>query len=650
MSTRTLSAVVVTAVLAWAVCASAGEIHQAIRDGNRDLVRQLIAQDPSLVSAPDENPTRDLPLHTAALTGDVAVAETLVAAGAAVDGGDADDSTPLDVAAMNGQREMVTFLIGAGADVNHRDNNGAYSLSFAAFGNQPEIVAQLLESGADLAFTNANGITLLHAAAARGLDDFYTILLADGADVDATTHDGDTPLHWAARWQQVAMIERLVADGADVAIRNEHGQTALMASGFQGEVPVAEALLAAGADPDAVDENGSGALMYAAWRGRADYAAALLAGGADPDRRDANGATPLISAARGGHSELVAVLLGAGAKVDIQENRYGCTALHAAAIAGYADIVAELLAHDANPMIADWEGRTPLELAEQYDQKHAAADLVACGAVRRRSDGPPANPGACCRVDSGEAAVWYLGHSAWAVKTDRHLLVFDYWDQGREPDDPCLCNGHIVPAELADLNVAVFVSHEHGDHYDPSIFAWREQIPAIDYYLGCRPADADGLPYHYVGPRETRTIDGMQISTITSNDSGVGWVIDVDGIQIYHAGDHANRQQDFSGPYRAEIDHLAAAGVRPDLAFMPISGCGFGDQEAVKLGVHYALENLRPAVFLPMHAGNNSYRYQEFVGDCRGKYPLTKMVAVQNRGDHFLYSGGEIGQQASLTR
>ena len=40
---------------------------------------------------------------------------------------------------------------------------------------------------------------------------------------------------------------------------------------------------------------------------------------------------------------------------------------------------------------------------------------------------------------------------------------------------------------------------------------------------------------------------------------------------VVAAGDHANRQQDFSGPYQAEIEYLAAAGVKPDLAFMRIS-------------------------------------------------------------------------------
>ena len=62
----------------------------------------------------------------------------------------------------------------------------------------------------------------------------------------------------------------------------------------------------------------------------------------------------------------------------------------------------------------------------------------------------------------------------------------------------------------------------------------------------------------------------------------------------------------------------------------PISGCGFGDQEAVRLGVRYALEKLQPKVFIPLHALNNEYRYREFIEANGGDYPLIRMVAPKN--------------------
>ena len=47
---------------------------------------------------------------------------------------------------------------------------------------------------------------------------------------------------------------------------------------------------------------------------------------------------------------------------------------------------------------------------------------------------------------AGQAVVWYLGHSGWAVKTRNHLLVFDYWKSDAAPDEPALANGAIQPA------------------------------------------------------------------------------------------------------------------------------------------------------------------------------------------------------------
>jgi len=239
-----------------------------------------------------------------------------------------------------------------------------------------------------------------------------------------------------------------------------------------------------------------------------------------------------------------------------------------------------------------------------------------------------------------EASVWYLGHSGWAVRTKNHLLVFDYAPFVPPCDEPSLANGHINHEEIAGARVDVFASHAHGDHYSPAVFDWRDQVKKITYVFGFRPDSASG--YEFVGPRDTRKIDGMKVSAIESNDSGAGFLVEVDGVTILHPGDHANRRRDFSGPYKAEIDWLAGLGVRPDIAFLPIAGCGFGDQEAVRLGVEYALETLEPAVFFPMHGGTNSGRYRDFISQCEDRFPKTRMIAVENRGDHYLYKKGKI--------
>ena len=74
--------------LSLAVPVMAGEIHLAAAGGDLDKVKDLLAGDATLISAPNQNATRDLPLHSAATDGQLEVIRFLVESGA--------DSTPTE--------------------------------------------------------------------------------------------------------------------------------------------------------------------------------------------------------------------------------------------------------------------------------------------------------------------------------------------------------------------------------------------------------------------------------------------------------------------------------------------------------------------------------------------------------------------------
>ncbi len=76
---------------------------------------------------------------------------------------------------------------------------------------------------------------------------------------------------------------------------------------------------------------------------------------------------------------------------------------------------------------------------------------------------------------------------------------------------------------------------------------------------------------------------------------------------------------------------------------LPVSGCNFGDQVAVKIGTEYTLETLKPKLFLPMHAGRTStMRYRDFINELGDRFPQTRTQTLYAAGDHFIYRNGKV--------
>ena len=88
------------------------------------------------------------------------------------------------------------------------------------------------------------------------------------------------------------------------------------------------------------------------------------------------------------------------------------------------------------------------------------------------------------KSSSNEVIVWYLGHCGYAIKTENHLLIFDYIELEEQPNERALDKGFVDPEEIKDLNVSVFVTHSHVDHYDEIIFSWEKVVKNIRYFFG----------------------------------------------------------------------------------------------------------------------------------------------------------------------
>jgi ankyrin repeat protein len=374
---------------AWLVLpAFAGELHVAVRAGDIDQVRQLLAQgakvnerdtlggsalhdacwggDVKMVrllldhKADPNLPHKEggsTPLHYAIITNHPDIVTLLLARGAKLNAVSGSGSTALHLAASRGYAGIVALLLEKGMDVNLADASGATPLEEAAWKGERDVVALLLKHKA------APGKALIPAAA-RGHADVVKLLLDAGVDPTAAV-DGATALGEAVKFKQLEVTKLLLATkaGADPETRNKLlGQAVI-----RGDEPIVRLFL------DHGDSARTPYLLHdAALKGHLEVAALLLERGADPKGRNAQGATALHDAALAGHAAMVALLIKSGAPVNAQESETHATPLHHAASFGRIEVVRLLLEQGADPSIKNKAGETALQAALAQGHMEAA--------------------------------------------------------------------------------------------------------------------------------------------------------------------------------------------------------------------------------------------------------------------------------------
>jgi ankyrin repeat protein len=229
--------------------ALAGPIHDAARKGDLKKVNALIQADPKVVNEKDGD--GNTPLHVAALHGELAVAQALVAAGADVNaknteapflpgdlwsvisssnhqdpvvllkvqGVNAADNkngyTPLDLAAFSVRyMPMVKFLIDKGADVNSSSAAGASPLFWAIMRQQKDEVQYLVDHGANVNAADAYGDTMLDMVLHLQYTSMIPILLTKNVDLNAVDQSGHRPLTYALQMDDHRWADQLRKKGA----------------------------------------------------------------------------------------------------------------------------------------------------------------------------------------------------------------------------------------------------------------------------------------------------------------------------------------------------------------------------------------------------------------------------------------------------
>ncbi len=236
-------------------------------------------------------------------------------------------------------------------------------------------------------------------------------------------------------------------------------------------------------------------------------------------------------------------------------------------------------------------------------------------------------------LGTGQAVVWYLYHSGWAVKSKKHLLIFDYIEPPSPPAERSLGAGVVSPEEISGQNVTVFVSHSHSDHYDPIIDKWRTSVPKIQYVWGWEGAGfAEDI--HFGRERQTSNLDGIEILNVHHEFDGIpesAFLVKVDGLTIFFAGDHGHSKGLENPAFKSNLDYLVKQAPDLDLFFTPTFG-----------GEMSAIEILKPRAVFPMHDGGREEQYNR-IAERLKKAGFEGSVGAASRGGNvFLYSEGRL--------
>jgi len=335
-----------------------------------------------------------------AYKGDLSRVKSLIANGKAQEKLE-QDLTLLHAAAVGGQTAIVDLLLANGLNVRSKTQAGYTALHYAVAGNHREVAELLLAKGADVN-TEPGRQTPLHWAIREQHKDMIDWLLARGANPNA---DGGswwaTPLHWAVWWEDIETAVILVSHGGDIHLVTQtfpysplldsvlKGQRAMVealvaktgdtraakwaplhATVVSGDIQAIEDLLAQGADVNAKGEQGWSALHLAAVFGHKDIAELLIEKGADVNAKSGatlrdEDITALHGACRHGQKGVAELLIAKGADVNAK-SKNGYTPLHVAVREGYRDVAELLIANGADINAKDDKGQAASSLAREH--------------------------------------------------------------------------------------------------------------------------------------------------------------------------------------------------------------------------------------------------------------------------------------------
>lgn len=206
--------------------------------------------------------------------------------------------------------------------------------------------------------------------------------------------------------------------------------------------------------------------------------------------------------------------------------------------------------------------------------------------------------------------IYHIHHSCFIVETDSSFLIFDYFKNKKDPREDFDFTKLLDNIFKSPKSLYVFSSHSHQDHYNSKILSWSREKEQTYYILSSdiKLYGSGSINNLYTATQnEEFKINNLKINTFGSTDEGISFLINIDGMNIFHAGDlnwwkwpddTPEEEKEMESAFKAVIDDIAGINADIDIAFFPVDK---RLEDNYLCGGQYFIEKLNPKVFIPMH-------------------------------------------------
>ena len=135
----------------------------------------------------------------------------------------------------------------------------------------------------------------------------------------------------------------------------------------------------------------------------------------------------------------------------------------------------------------------------------------------------------------------YIYHSGFAIEADGVTVIIDYYKDSSETEyNKGIVHDYLLgrPGELYVLS-----SHFHPDHFNREVLLWKAERPDIHYIFSkdiLKHRRATREDATYINKGDVYEDPNIRIEAFGSTDVGISFLIDLQGIRLFHAGDLNN--------------------------------------------------------------------------------------------------------------